>query len=99
MVPDEIERGNAVVTAGDRKRRSGTKKMPRGRLGQHRGKTLVSGARLVRPSRPQSHMLAYKDLTRRRDTETRNRGIQMVKVGINYRFNWSGYGYGYGYGY
>src|SRR5215472_5084898 len=28
-------------------------------------------ARLVRPSRPQSHMLAYKDLTRRRDTETR----------------------------
>jgi hypothetical protein len=55
----------------DRKRRSGTKKMPRGRLGQHRGKTLVSGARLVRPSPPQSHMLAYKDLMRRRDTETR----------------------------
>jgi hypothetical protein len=37
----------------------------------HRGKTLVSGARLVRPSNPRSHMLAYKDLTRRRDTETR----------------------------
>ena len=26
---------------------------------------------MVRPSRPHSHMLAYKDLTRRRNTETR----------------------------
>jgi len=31
----------------------------------------LGGARLFRPSRPGSHMLAYKDLTRRRDTETR----------------------------
>jgi hypothetical protein len=31
----------------------------------------LGGARLVRPSRPQSHLLAYKDLTGRRDTETR----------------------------
>jgi hypothetical protein len=37
-----------------------------GSRGAAPGKTLVSGARLVRPSRPRSHMLAYKDLTRRK---------------------------------
>jgi hypothetical protein len=43
---------------------SPAKKDAPGRLGQHRGKTLIGGARLVRPSRPRLHMLAYKDLTR-----------------------------------
>src|SRR5262245_64215657 len=41
--------------------------MPRGRLGHTGAKHSLGGARLVRPSHPQLHMLAYKDLTRRRD--------------------------------
>jgi hypothetical protein len=40
---------------------SPAKKDAPGRLGQRRGKTLVGGARLVRPSRPGSHMLAYTE--------------------------------------
>ena len=39
--------------------------------GGRAGARHLGGARLFRPSRPRSHMLAYKDLTRRRDTETR----------------------------
>ena len=48
----------------------GTKKMPQLRGGRA-GARHLGGARLFRPGRPRSHMLAYKDLTRRRDTETR----------------------------
>jgi len=49
----------------------GTKKMPRLGGTAPGQKHSLGGARLVRPSRPHSHMLAYKDLTRRRNTETR----------------------------
>src|SRR5262249_13690107 len=46
-------------------------KMPRGRLGHTEAKHSLGGARLVRPSHPQLHTLAYTDLTRTCDPETR----------------------------
>ena len=45
--------------------------LSKGRFNSRCTESGAETARLVRPSRPQSHMLAYKDLTRRRDTETR----------------------------
>jgi hypothetical protein len=58
--------------------------MPRGREGQHRGKTLVSGARLVRPSRPGSHMLAYTE-ARHGDAALREANLSRVRCLLRQR--------------